>query len=81
MRHNMMKWCPFWKHYKNFDPDSKESDDNAYLQGVCDQLSCSMVRRIIADRKNSMNYTPCLNGIIPVVEVWHSKLCLLTVSD
>jgi L1 cell adhesion molecule like protein len=69
---------------QELSPRCHESDDNVYLQGVLlggDQLSCSMARCVIADRKNSVNDTQCLNGIIPVVEDWHGKLCLLTVSD
>ena len=53
------------------------------LQGVLlggDQLSCSLARHVIADRINSMNDVQGLKGLIPVVEDWHSKLCLLTVS-
>ena len=58
--------------------------NNIMLQGILlggDQLSCSMARRVIADRINSMNDAQCLKGLIPVVEDWHSKLCLLTVSN
>ena len=54
------------------------------LQGVLlggDQLSCSMARHVIADRINSMNHVQGLKGLIPVMEDWHSKLCLLTVSS
>ena len=58
--------------------------NNIMLQGILlggDQFSCSMARRVIADRINSMNDVQCLKGSIPVVEDWHSKLCLLTVSN
>lgn len=46
-----------------------------------DQLSSAMARRVIADRKNSMNAAERFDGIIPVTEDWHSKLCYLTVSS
>ena len=61
-----------------------EGSSNVKLQGVLlggDQFSCSMARRVIADRINSTNDVQCLKGVIPVVEDWHSKLCLLTVSN
>ena len=63
--------------------DDEDSDEKILLQGILldgDQLSCSMARRAIADRINSKDNEQCLKGLVPVVEDWHSKLCLLTVS-
>ena len=45
-----------------------------------DQLSTAMARRVQAQRRNSTSPFEALNGIIPVCEDWHTKLCLLTVN-
>ena len=76
-----MRCFPFWKFLQEFSPRCE--GENVEIQGILlggDQLSTSMARRVIADRINSTNPLQALNGIVPVVEDWHAKLCFLTVS-
>ena len=59
-----------------------EGGNEVNLQGLLlggDQFSTAMARRVITDRKNSMNEEQRLCGVIPVNEDWHTKLCFLTV--
>ena len=46
-----------------------------------DQLTSVRARSAIKIKTNSQ--TPCkkLSGIVPVVEDWHTKVCLLSVSQ
>ena len=45
-----------------------------------DQLSTAMVRRVKAQRTNSTSLSTSLDGVEPVCEDWHTKMCFLTVS-
>ena len=43
-----------------------------------DQLSTYIAKRVQAQRSNSTSTFEALEGLIPVCEDWHTKLCLLT---
>ena len=65
-------------------PDDAESSSNDQpYHGILlggDQLSTSMTRRVKAERGNSTTIKNRLEGLEPVCEDWHTKLCLVMVK-
>ena len=45
-----------------------------------DQLTVARARGAQRTRENSESASECLQGLIPVVEDWHAKQCLMGVS-
>ena len=45
-----------------------------------DQLTAAHVRGAIRQRQNSLTAMERLEGLLPVAEDWHAKLCLITVK-
>lgn len=45
-----------------------------------DQLTVARARGAKQIRKNSLNPSQKLEGLIPIAEDWHAKVCLLQVS-
>lgn len=70
------------KHLQQYVPTTDETSDTCHsiLLGG-DQLSTAMSRRVKAQRKNSTSNMESLEGLEPVCEDWHTKLCMLTVSQ
>jgi L1 cell adhesion molecule like protein len=67
------------KHIQQYVPCSLHEEEviHQILLGG-DQLSTAMTRRVQAQRRNSTTPIQRLQGVIPVCEDWHTKLCLLT---
>jgi L1 cell adhesion molecule like protein len=70
------------KHIQQYVPCSLHEEEviHQILLGG-DQLSTAMTRRVQAQRRNSTTPIQRLQGVIPVCEDWHTKLCLLTVIN
>ena len=69
------------KHLQKYVPYFEKEESN-YVHKILlggDQLSTSMAKRVQAQRSNSTSTFEALEGLIPVCEDWHTKLCLLTV--
>ena len=46
-----------------------------------DQLTVARVRGVIRQRQTSETGQGRMEGLIPVVEDWHAKVCLMSVSE
>ena len=44
-----------------------------------DQMTCARVRGAQGIRENSMSGRTRLEGLVPVIEDWHAKVCLMQV--
>ena len=71
------------RHLQQYVPHCLSDKEDMFHQILLggDQLSTAMVRRVQAQRRNSTSPFEALNGVIPVCEDWHTKLCLLTVNN
>ena len=45
-----------------------------------DQLTCARVRSSQRIRENSTNGSARLEGVVPVIEDWHARVCYLQVQ-
>ncbi len=46
-----------------------------------DQLTVARVQGVIRQRQNSETAQGLMEGLIPVVEDWHARVCLMSVSE
>ncbi len=72
----------FLEHLHQYVPSSVSTADDEKLYELLigrDQLTTSMTRKLKAQRSNSTTIQTRLDGLEPVCEDWHTKLCLLTV--
>ena len=52
----------------------------AHIQAGGDQLSVARIHGCQKVRSNAECGTECLEGLVPVVEDWHTKMCFMKVS-
>ena len=45
-----------------------------------DQLTVARIRGVIRQRQNSETSQGRMEGLVPVIEDWHAKVCLMSVS-
>ena len=59
---------------------SLKIDHFQHILLVGDQLTVARIRGYQRMRNNSENGRACLEGFLPVVEDWHTKMCCMKVS-